>query len=500
RTNAADLADEYRGIVDASQVVPPAPGYEAVPLDPSPLVTAGGSARVEHYLGDGGVVTAEGGFSHLEHQVSATGASRSQVGVSSRPWARLAWADDRVNVMAYYTARGAAQMNMSTGQVFEDWSSRLHLEAQTTAHFFGDRGRATLGGSARREVVDSKGSVLAPEYDGRADQFYALFGHGSLELVDGLKVIVSGRVDESSLFDARFAPKAGLVWMPTEDQSFRVTWGYAYLMPSATDRFVRFPLGPPADLSPLEAGLRASALGPLLAGVPQGTLFTNSAAVPALAIGDEKRGPEEVRALEIGYKGQFDRIFFSADVHRSAFADFATTLLPGIHPRFGPWRAPAAIPEQYREAVEQAVAQAVPGITRLEDGSTGIVYSSGNAGRATQWGVDLGTGVQLSDDVRVDANYSYVTVDFQEGSFLGGDSIPTNTPTHSGNASMTYTGVEDLRVRVGVTMVDAFAFQSALFAGPVPAHQTVDLNVGYRLSDQASVSLSVTNLFDQRRY
>ncbi len=500
RTRPTDLAEEYRGIVDPADVVPPQPGFELVPLNPSPLVTAGGAARVEHYLTGGGVVTAEGGLTHLQNQVSATGASRSQVGVSSRPWARLSWAQDDLNVMAYYTARGADQMNMSIGQVFEDWSSRAHLEAQTSWRFPGARGRVTFGGSLRREVVDSKGTVLAPEHDGRADEFYALFGHADAELLDGLKLIVAARLDDASLFEPRVSPKAGLLWMPTPDQSFRVTFGYAYLMPSATDRFVRFPLGPPADLSPLEAGLRASPLGPALQGVAAGTLFTRSAAVPALAVGDETRGPEEVRAVELGYKGQFDRVFVSVDVHRSDFADFATTLLPWIHPRFAPWTAPESVPRAARGAVEAAVRGAVPGITRLEDGSTGIVYSAGNAGRATQWGLDLSTGAELTGSVRLDANYSYVTVDFEEGSFLGGDSIPTNTPTHSANAALTWTGREDLRVRLGLTVVDAFAFESALFAGPVPGRQTLDLSSGYRLSGRTSATLSVTNLLDQRRY
>lgn len=500
RTGPTDLAEEYRGVVEPSRVVPPQPGFEALALNASPLVQVGASARLEHYRPDGGVVTAEGGYARLENQVAATGASRTQVGASDRPWARIAWADARANVMAYYTARGADQVNLSTGQVFEDWSSRAHLEAQTTRPLPGGRGRVTLGGSLRREVVDSKGSVLAPEHDGRADAFQAIFAHTDVTLGRGFKVILAGRLDDASLFDAFVAPKAGLVWMPDDEQSFRITFGKAYLMPSATDRFVRFPLGPPADLTPLEAGLRASPLGPALAGVPSGSLFTRSASVPALAVGDEDRRPEEVRSLELGYKAQRGRLYVSADVHRSAFEDFATNLLPGIHPRFGPWTAPAGVPEAARDAVEAAVRQAVPGITRLEDASTGIVYSAGSAGRAVQWGVDLSAHLALGESLTVSANYGWVAVDFEDGSFLGGDSIPTNTPTHTGNASLSWNGWDGVRVRVGVTAVSAFEFASALFAGPVPSRQSVDLTAAYPLGDRTSVALSVTNLFDQRRY
>jgi outer membrane receptor protein involved in Fe transport len=455
---------------------------------------------VEHYLADGGVVTVEGGFTHLENQISAIGATRSQVGSSELPWGRASWASKGFNVMAYYTARGADQTNLSTGQIFEDWSSRLHLEAQTTGSFMGERGRYTVGGSARRELVDSKGTVLAPEYDGRSDEYYALFGHGSFQLVDGVRGILAARLDDASVFQPRVSPKVGIQWMPTEDQSLRMTWGTAYLMPSATDRFVRFPLGPPADLTLLEMGLRASPMGPALLGVPQGALFTNSAAVPALAIGIEDRSPQEVKALEVGYKGQFQKLFFSVDLNRSQYSDFATDLLPGIHPRFAPWTAPETVPEAARAALEGAVAESVPGITNLESGATGIVYSVGTAGKATQWGADVSAGVVLNPELRLDANYSYVTVDFQEGSFMGGDSIPTNTPNHTANASLTYSGESGLRVRAGLTVVQSFAFQSALFVGQVPARQTVDLSASYPVTDRFTVSLSATNLLDQQRY
>lgn len=500
RTAPGDLAEEYRGVVESARVVPPQPGFEAVALDPYPLVQASASARLEHYRPDGGVVTAEGGYARLENQVAATGASRTQVGTSHRPWARVAWADAKVNVMAYYTARGADQVNLSTGQVFEDWSSRAHIEAQTTVPLPGERGRVTVGGSLRREVVDSKGSVLAPQHDGRSDAFQALFAHTDVVLGHGFKVILAGRLDDASLFDPFVAPKAGLVWMPDGTQSLRITFGKAYLMPSATDRFVRFPLGPPADLTPLEAGLRASPLGPALAGVPTGSLFTRSAAVPALAIGDEDRRPETVRSFEFGYRAQLRRFYLSADLHRSAFEDFATSLLPGIHPRFAPWTAPAEVPEAARGAVEAAVRRAVPGITRLEDASTGIVYSAGSAGRAVQWGVDLSGHLALGESLTLDANYGWVAVDFEEGSFLGGDSIPTNTPTHTGNASLSWRGRDGLSARVGVTAVSAFEFASALFVGPVPARQSVDLSLSRPLGGRTSVALSVTNVLDQRRY
>ena len=356
------------------------------------------------------------------------------------------------------------------------------------------------GASARRETIDSKGTVLAPEHDGRSDQYYALFAQTDFRLASQFEVVLAGRYDASSLFDAEVSPRAALVWTPVTDQSFRATYGRAYLMPSPTQRFVRFPLGPPVDLSLLEAGLRASPLGPSLAGVPAGTLLTNSAAVPALTIGDEDLGPEEVTALELGYKGQFERVFLSADFHYSDFENFHTDLLPGVHPKFGPWTAPATVPAAAAPAVEAAVLQSVPGLTRLEDGSTAILYAGTGAGRATQWGVDVNGAIQTEGGLGLSATYSLVAVEFEQGSFLGADSVPANTPAHTASLAATFAGSDDLRVRAGLTLTDGFDFRSGVWQGTVPGRQTLDLSARRRLGAYLSAGLSVTNALDQRRF
>lgn len=515
RTNLGDLDAEYAGI-DGDGAAPN-PGFEALPLagqtkntpfgvpgaatgDFKPLTVARGAARIERYLSNGGVITAEGGTTRLENQVNPSGASRAQVQSSDRPWARLAWTQADLSVMAYYTARSGKQTDLSGGGLFEDWSTRMHLEAQTSRGFAGERGRYVVGGSVRRETVDSKGTVLAPRHDGRSDEFVAGFAQVDFELAPTLKLILAGRLDDASLFDATFAPKAGLVWTPQEDHAVRLTYGRAYLMPSAAQRFVEFPLGPPLDMTALEQGLRASPLGPALLGVPQGTLLGNSAAVPLLALGNEALGPEQVVSTEVGYKGQFEKVFLTADLHVSEFDDFWTDILPGVHPDFGPWTAPATVPEVVRAAVEDAVRGTLPGVTNLSDGRAALVFASTGAGQATQWGVDLSAGVELDEAWRLDGNYSYLDVSFEDGSYIGGDSIAANTPSHSGGAAVTYTSADEASVRLGVTAFGAFRFRNGVWNGDVPSRQSVDLSVGYPLGDRFRAGVTVTNLLDQQRY
>lgn len=518
RTDVGSLEAEYAAAVDGplGGSAPP-PGFELAPLigqakgtpvgvpgpasgGPDPLTTVRGSARIERYLTAGGVVTAEGGFTRLENQVNGSVVSRAQVRESTRPWGRLAFATDALDVMAYYTARSGEQIDLATGGEFRDHATRLHVEAQVRQRFLEERGALVLGGSARNETVDSRGSILAPRHDGRSDQYYALFAQLGLDLVRGIRFTVSGRIDDASLFDPELSPKVGLQWAPRDDHVLRVTWSRAYLTPTPAQRFIQFPLGPPVDLSLLEAGLRASPLGPALAGVPVGELFTASSAVPVLAIGNEDLDPGEVTSVEAGYKGQLDRVFVTADVHRSEFEDFEAGLLPWVHPDFLSWTAPAAVPSGAADAVEAAVWAAVPGITRLGDGTTALVFSDATSGRATQWGVDLGVDARVSDELSLGVNYSHLAVDFEEGSLVGGDSISANAPAHAANLAAAYTTASGTRVRVGVSLVDGFDFRSGVWAGPVPGRQSVDLSASHRIVRDLRLGISVTNLLNQQRF
>ena len=253
------------------------------------------------------------------------------------------------------------------------------------------------------------------------------------------------------------------------------------------------------DLGPVEAGLRASPLGPALAGVPNGALFDTSSDVPILAIGNPYTEPESVDAVEFGYKGQFGRAFATADLHYSRFDAFETNLLPGVHPDFAPWTAPAVVPASAAGALADAANATVPGLTRLENGASAIVFSRVNAGEATQWGLDLSLGIRLSDEILVSGNYSYVTIDLDESSFLDQPRAP-NTPEQIANFSSSWTRPDGLRLRAALHLVESFEFRDGVWEGGVPGRQTVDLDARGPLGDDLTLGISLVNAFDQSRF
>lgn len=516
RTDSLALRREYGTAYGIPRA--PAPGYEFVPLvgqrTGAPLgasSVASGSidptdawyanVRTDKYLATGGALTLEGGVSRAERMMSTVSTGRSQTIEATRPWARLAWTDSASTLFAYYNARAGIDQALSTPTQLRNRSSTLHVEGQHDFRRHDGRAGLTVGASARETRVDTDGSLLSAEGDGSATHYGALFGQAELLVLPTVRLIAAARGDIGSRDSRQFSPKAALLWHVRPTQSLRATFAQGYLVAPPLARFLEYEAGPPLDLRPLEAGLRASPLGAALQGVPQGTLFTQSAAVPLLALGNPNLRPERVSSIEAGYKAQFSRAFVSVDAYVSRLDGFLSQLLPGANPAFVPWTPPNAIPEVARGAVRDAVLGTLgAGLTRRADGSTAYVLSGGNAGRATERGIEFDGRWQLSPRLSVDANFTRYDFSLVSGSFISGDSVLPNTPANSGNAALTYQPVPGTRARIAVRAAEAFTWRSALWRGPVPSSTTVDLVLARAFPGGLSVSLAGNNILDQARY
>ena len=518
RTNIGDVASEYDGAgIARGSMVTPAPGYDLMPLrgqskagafglpsaasgTPDPVRTYFASLRGDYYLTTGSVMTVEGGDSRVENVVINTGTGRSQVRNAERPWARVAWTGDDFSVFSYYTGRKGDQYALASGTEGIDQASTLHLEGQINRRFDGGRGRFVIGGSVRDVSVDTKGTVLAPEQDGRSDSYYAAFQQIDYSVTPKLKFVFGSRLDGGSAFHPQFSPSFGIVLATARDQSLRVTWKRGYLAPSAFQRFLQFPAGAPINLSALEQGLRASPLGPALAGVPVGTLFTNSSAVPIWALGNPALKPEVTSSYEVGYKAQAGRFFFTADLYSSVISDFNVNILPGINAAFPFWTAPAAVPAGARAPIEGAVLGAVgPALSRLANGNSAFVLSFGNAGRATEQGAEFAVAYQATDALRFDANYAFYSFHLEQQTFAAGDTVRSNTPPHTANLAATYSRPSGLRMRAGLRFEDGYRYRTGGWEVGLPSTRALDLNVSYPVHETLTVSLTGTNVLDERR-
>ena len=518
--DGSDWKEEY---APTAATPPTSPGPERVALNgqttdaatgralgtPDPLVTVYGSARVDYYAANRSIVTLEGGAAQEENPVFTIGSGRNQARRLVRPWARLAWDAGGSGVSAWYSGFSLPEMvRLASGEPVYTSEAAFHLEGRTRQSFAREAGRLVVGASVQDNEVNSKGTILGPAYDDRSDQYYGAFAQ--LEYRVGLvRVIGAVRWDDANLYAPQLSPKAAFVFTPTKNHALRVSVNRAFLTPSLPTLFAASAAGTGVqNLSAIEAQLRADpSVGPALAAVPNGTLFTNSAAVPESSLGNPVLAPQTVTSYEAGYKGQIGwRAFITLDAYAARIENFTTSMLPGVNPMYPRWTAPPEVPAPDRATVESAVRNALAprgsavqnGLTRLPDATTAVVLSFANVGTVDEWGVEFGSSISLSRVLTTSASYAWYNSAIRDN--VAGNVLSPNTPRNKGVISLTYAGRQGIDVGVDARIVSGYHWTMGLWDGDIPASQMVNLSAGYRINPHLRVFANATNLFDQQHF
>ena len=521
--DSLDLRREYASALGTDSLTVPKTAFEAIPLagqtlgagrtatgDRNMIKNMYGTARLDHYFG-AGVFTVEGGASQSENEVLVTGIGRVQVIKGFKPYGRVALNTDHFSILGYVNNRNSVdpQKSLASGADLIEKSTIAHIEGQGNTSFLDNRARIVAGASFRQYNVNTDSTLMRAVDDDRHDKVYSGYGQVEYKLATNVRLVGAARYDKGDLFEGQFSPKGAIVFSPSPNHAFRLTYNGAFQTPNYSEFFLNVAAAAPQNFSLLEAGLRASALGPVLAGVPQGQLFTTSSAVPVYARGNANLKVEKTHSWEVGYKGAIDaRTFVTIDAYMSNIKDFVTDLLPGANPtQFPYWTAPAAVPDAYKAALVAAVKAnlagisplAAAGLSRTENGNTAIVISYTNAGDVDQKGIDIGIGRQLSDEFRVNASFSWF--DFTVNSQQTGDQLLPNTPDKKGTFSATYEGKRNhFDASVSARFVAAYDWAAGVFAGKVPASQTINATAGYQFSPRYRVFATGTNILNQQRY
>src|SRR3989454_8813737 len=516
--DGSDWKEEY---APTAATPPTSPGPERVALNgqttdaatgralgtPDPLVTVYGSARVDYYAANRSIVTLEGGAAQEENPVFTIGSGRNQARRLVRPWARLAWDAGGSGVSAWYSGFSLPEMvRLASGEPVYTSEAAFHLEGRTRQSFAREAGRLVVGASVQDNEVNSKGTILGPAYDDRSDQYYGAFAQ--LEYRVGLvRVIGAVRWDDANLYAPQLSPKAAFVFTPTKNHALRVSVNRAFLTPSLPTLFAASAAGTGVqNLSAIEAQLRADpSVGPALAAVPNGTLFTNSAAVPESSLGNPVLAPQTVTSYEAGYKGQIGwRAFITLDAYAARIENFTTSMLPGVNPMYPRWTAPPEVPAPDRATVESAVRNALAprgsavqnGLTRLPDATTAVVLSFANVGTVDEWGVEFGSSISLSRVLTTSASYAWYNSAIRDN--VAGNVLSPDTPRNKCVISLTYAGRQGIDVGVDARIVSGYHWTTGLWDGDIPASQIVNLKAGYRINPHLRVYANATNLFDQQ--
>ncbi len=453
-----------------------------------------GSLRLDRHLDHGGILSLElGDGGYKSGGAHLTGAGRRQTLNSERPYARINYNHPHWNFHSYLDGRKDTDfLLLSVNSVGSVDSERFVAEIQGNTGFAGGKGRIIGGVSYTEKTTDTEVAFEKIEGD-----FTGVFGQLEYDFSGQLRGVLSVRWDDSDLYDSQVSPRAALVYALRPRHSLRASFGKAFQAPSLSELFLQVDVGRPITAF---AGLEAAFCAPN--GVSCGLDV-----IPVKALGNPTLEVEEIEALEIGYSGVFaGRVFLTVDLYHNDLQGFISDLIPAVNPTlgilnpsFGPYQAPAALPQAAAAQLEAILRSALPNLTHhpLTQAAILKAITFTNFGEAETEGIELGLTARLAEHWSLDMASSWLGFEVKDQ--IEQDPLVANAPGSQFAVGLTYLN-ERSSVSFKYRYVEGFDWFSGLFAGPVLSYDVMDLNASYRISDQIELGINASNILDEEHY
>ena len=332
--------------------------------------------------------------------------------------------------------------------------------------------RATAGAQYRVYLPSSEGTYLSDADE--SIQATELGGYAQLDLplmADRLHLVGAGRVDHHSDYSTQVSPSAAAVYGVAPNHNVRVSYNRAFKSPTILENYLL--------------------INGSLVGNRDGFEIRNAGGEVVSTI--DGLEPEQVNAVEVGYKGVFgSRLFVDAVAYNSWYQNFISALTQ------------VANPAPMDPAVEPTFAF-YPDGTPVAAGTPaeGTLFTYMNFGAATVRGADLGASYLPIDEVALEGGVSLIQLaSFDNDSSLQKDLL-LNVPTLKlkGAVTLTGLGVDDYFVKLAGRYRNRHDFESGYWStarfGQVPASVIADLSAGYDFPRQGlTLTATVANLLD----
>jgi len=397
--------------------------------------------------------------------------------------------------------------DLKSGSKFLDRSSLYHVDYNYNFRDLVKVAEFMVGGSYRKYIMDSQGTIFT-DFDGplKYDE-YGFYGQAQKKLMeDRLKLTGSMRYDKSKNFNGQFSPRLAAVYTAgaKKNHFFRASFQTGFRNPTTQDQYIGLNIGSfaligsaPENLTRYNETQNVSFAGQLINGGATtvnlnglnayNNAFTqasvnafrqsgNVADLKASTLGYVK--PEQVKAIELGYKGVYDN-GWSVDVngYYNIYNDFMTT---------------ARVYAPYYGDVNNNLALAAQAVQN-NDLRLFQVYSNSNA-RVTSLGFGAGVTKKVYRNFEWSANYNHAQ-------FKASDDDPTfisyfNTPKHRVKMSLTNNSLlKNLGVGVNWRWSDTYKWESSFADGQIPSISVFDAQVSYSIPYLKSVvKLTGTNI------
>ncbi|MDO5978622.1 TonB-dependent receptor [Flavivirga spongiicola] len=391
-----------------------------------------------------------------------------------------------------------------TGSKFRDESKIYHSDANYNFSHLTDFADIQVGGSYRKYVLNSFGSIYTDKLGEIPYSEVGLYTQIQKKFLedDRLKLTASIRYDKSELFDAFFSPRLSLGYNLGEDNNhnLRASFQTGFRNPDTQALYIGFNVGsiillgsapdnPERDLRTV-SGDDISTIGQTIIGTSfdyDGTgAYNNSftrTSVAAFATSQNPTDlkianpgivkPEQVSSYEVGYRGKLDKVIIDFSAYLNQYQDFITTV-DVVNPYYGDVQLTQTAPVNGTPTPLAIIALANSDFQayRAYTNTTADVNSYGGA---------LGVTTKIFGNYDLGMNYTYAKLDFDR------DANPDfqtnfNTPEHKFKASFGNTNLfENFGFNVAWRWSDNYVWEASFATAEVPAYHVLDAQINLRV-------------------
>ena len=330
-----------------------------------------------------------------------------------------------------------------------------------------------VGANYKNYVLNSQGTLFADTAGTIGIREYGAFIQASRAITSNLKITASGRYDKNQNFTGRFTPRITAVIKVAENNNIRLSYQTAYRFPSTQMQWINLDL-----VSYKLIGGNAAFIDIYN--------FNNN---PAYDRDSLKSGhtvkhnfatlkPEAISSFEAGYKGLV----------------MDNKLLIDIYGYYGQYTNFLARTVVVQSRTGAPITQA--------DADAGQIYSVpiNSSSKVKTYGFGIGLDYKVTGNYTVSVNAASDNLTDVPSNFIAS----FNSPKYKVNATFANSGFgkgNKFGFAVAYRWQDAFYFQGDLANGNLPAIQTVDAQVSFKLPKTKSIlKLGANNLLNQYYY
>lgn len=469
-----------------------------------------GTARVDYNIDAVKRFVLEGGYTYSGNEFYVNQTGRLVVQDIRKPFVRLAYNSERINVQAVWSNRFAPKPQLVFNALANsgEQSNVYSVDAQWNDKFFDDKLRVVAGVIQELQLVNTTyDPAISPliKPDDLSNNFTGIYGQGEYSITPALRLVGALRVDRSTMFNTQLSPKAALVWEIEKGHSLRATFNRAFLRPSYADLYRRSPAGPPANLAGVNRTV--DSVVSAVAGTPTSANLNLTAATGRWNTGNYTLTPETALSYELGYTGQIlKNLFVTANAYWNQRANLIASPLGGIAQNIYPTlksNTGDANLDRIGDSVMMAELAKInpnyPSQITTYEGKSALVIAPTNIAIVNEYGAELSVDYFLTNEFKVWANYAYISVDVKENAVTAQKILP-NTSPHRVNVGLEYIKPNSWDANVSLRYVEGFRWIAGLFDGYVPAYAVLNISAGVYVTDAIRVSGNVFNALDRAHY